>query len=203
MDAIATVPTPVNEPVNDHAPGSPARARLTAQLARLSSDQTRIHQVIAGDHREASGDAVTVVQPHRHAAVLGSYANATHTDVKDAIDAAARAAVPWRDFPFDERAAIFLRAADLLAGPWREIIAAATMLGQSKTAYQAEIDAPCELVDFLRFNVHFARQILSQQPISSRAYGTGSITDHLRGSSTRSPRSTSLPSPETCRPRRP
>jgi 1-pyrroline-5-carboxylate dehydrogenase len=108
-----------------------------------------------------------VVQPHRHAAVLGSYAGATHADVADAIEAAAAAAPMWRELSFDDRAAVFLRAADLLSGPWRETIAAATMLGQSKTAYQAEIDSPCELIDFWRFNVHFARQILADQPVSS------------------------------------
>ncbi len=167
MDAITAVPNPVNEPVHDYAPGSPERARLTVQLSRLSANPTRVHQVIDGWHREATGESVEVVQPHRHAAVLGSYANATHRDVQDAITAADQAAVTWRQLPFDERAAVFLRAADLLAGPWRETLAAATMLGQSKTAYQAEIDTPCELVDFLRFNVSFARQILADQPISS------------------------------------
>ncbi|STZ60932.1 delta-1-pyrroline-5-carboxylate dehydrogenase [Mycolicibacterium tokaiense] len=113
------------------------------------------------------GARVDVVQPHRHQAVLGTLTNAGTAEATAAVDAALAAKEAWADTPFDERAAVFLRAADLLSGPWRETIAAATMLGQSKTAYQAEIDAPCELVDFWRFNVSFARQILAQQPVSS------------------------------------
>ncbi|MGI8459303.1 MAG: L-glutamate gamma-semialdehyde dehydrogenase [Propionibacteriaceae bacterium] len=157
----------MNEPVHDYAPGSPERARLTTQLAALQANPTDIQQVIGGVHRTASGAIENVVQPHRHAAVLGSYANADRSDVSDAIEASAAAAPGWRDLPFDERAAVFLRAADLLSGPWRETIAAATMLGQSKTAYQAEIDSPCELIDFWRFNVAFAAQIMADQPVSS------------------------------------
>ena len=113
------------------------------------------------------GERIDVVQPHRHSATLGTLTNATTADAGAAVEAAMTAKADWAATPFDERAAVFLRAADLLAGPWRETIAAATMLGQSKTAYQAEIDAPCELVDFWRFNVAFARGILAQQPISS------------------------------------
>ncbi len=167
MDALTVVPAPVNEPVHDYAPESPERARLAVALAELQANPTDVRQVIGGVHRTASGSIENVVQPHRHAAVLGSYANADRTDVSDAIDASAAAAPGWRELPFDERAAVFLRAADLLSGPWRETIAAATMLGQSKTAYQAEIDAPCELIDFWRFNVAFAGQILADQPVSS------------------------------------
>jgi len=167
MDAVTVVPAPTNEPVHDYAPGSPERARLSTKLVELVETPTEIHQVIGGVHRTATGRLEEVVQPHRHASVIGSYTNASHADVADAITAAATAAPSWRDLPFDERAAVFLRAADLLAGPWRETLAAATMLGQSKSAYQAEIDCPCELVDFLRFNVHFARQILADQPVSS------------------------------------
>ena len=113
------------------------------------------------------GDRVDVVQPHRHSARLGTFTNADHADAT-AADRRRRCAAKadWEATPFDERAAVFLRAADLLAGPWREKLGAATMLGQSKTAYQAEIDAPCELIDFWRFNVGFARQILAQQPVS-------------------------------------
>jgi 1-pyrroline-5-carboxylate dehydrogenase len=167
MDAVTVVPAPSNEPVHDYAPGSPERSLLRAKLTELADTPTDIHQVIGGEHRTATGTVEEVVQPHRHAAVLGSYANATHADVADAIEAAAAAAPMWRELSFDDRAAVFLRAADLLSGPWRETIAAATMLGQSKTAYQAEIDSPCELIDFWRFNVHFARQILADQPVSS------------------------------------
>jgi len=167
VDAVTVVPVPVNEPVRDHAPGSPERARLEARLAELAANPVDLRQVIGGVRRRASGRVQQVVQPHRHAAVIGQYTEAARGDVVDAVEAACAAGPAWRDLPFDERAAVFLRAADLLAGPWRETLAAATMLGQSKTAYQAEIDAPCELVDFLRFNVHFASQILSEQPISS------------------------------------
>ncbi|MFP5282506.1 MAG: aldehyde dehydrogenase family protein, partial [Actinomycetes bacterium] len=167
MDAVTMVPQPTNEPVHDYAPGSPERSKLKAKLDELARTPTEIQQVIGGVHRTAEGELERVVQPHRHSAVLGSYANATHRDVADAIEAAAVAAPAWRDLSFDDRAAVFLRAADLLSGPWRETLAAATMLGQSKTAYQAEIDVPCELIDFWRFNVHYARQILSDQPISS------------------------------------
>lgn len=167
MDAIVSTPRPVNEPVGTFAPGSAERTRLQAKLAELGSTPTDVHHVIGGEHRRSSGKTINVVQPHRHAAVLGTLTTAEPGDVQDAITAATAAAPAWRALSFEDRAAVFLRAADLLAGPWRETIAAATMLGQSKTAYQAEIDSPCELVDFWRFNVHFARQILADQPISS------------------------------------
>ncbi|MEV6333784.1 L-glutamate gamma-semialdehyde dehydrogenase [Nocardia vinacea] len=167
MDAIVSTPRPANEPVGTFAPGSAERARLRAKLAELAATPTEIHHVIGGEHRRTSGKSIDVVQPHNHAAVLGTLTTAEAGDVEDAIAAASAAAPGWRALSFEDRAAIFLRAADLLSGPWRETIAAATMLGQSKTAYQAEIDAPCELVDFWRFNVHFARQILADQPIST------------------------------------
>jgi len=166
MDAITQVPLPANEPVHDYAPQSPERARLRAELATLAEHPIDLPHVIGGRHRMGDGERVDVVQPHRHAATLGTLTNAVHADATAAIEAAMAARNTWAAMPFDERAAIFLRAADLLAGPWREKIAAATMLGQSKSVYQAEIDAPCELIDFWRFNVAFARQILAQQPIS-------------------------------------
>ncbi|WP_067892204.1 L-glutamate gamma-semialdehyde dehydrogenase [Nocardia vaccinii] len=167
MDAITTVPAPTNEPVHSYAPGTSERTRLRAALNELAANPTEICHVIDGRHRAGTGAAVNVVQPHRHAAVLGTLRLAEAAEAHDAVAAATDAASDWRALPFDERAAVFLRAADLLAGPWRERIAAATMLGQSKTCYQAEIDAPCELVDFWRFNVHFAREILAGQPVSS------------------------------------
>ncbi|MFT4294203.1 MAG: L-glutamate gamma-semialdehyde dehydrogenase [Micropruina sp.] len=176
MDAITVVPNSINEPVHEYAPGSPERARLRVELDRLPANPLDIRQVIGGEHRNAAGPRYNVVQPHRHASVIGSYQEARPSDISDAI-AAARAAAPgWRAMPFDERAAVILRAADLLAGPWRERVAAATMLGQSKTAYQAEIDTPCELVDFWRFNVGFARQLLAEQPISGS--GVWNRTDY-------------------------
>ena len=166
MDAITQVPTPANEPVHDYAPHSPERARLRTELAALGEHPIDLPHVIGGRHRMGDGERVDVVQPHRHAAKLGTLTNAGHADATVAIEAAMAAKSPWAALPFDERAAVFLRAADLLAGPWREKIVAATMLGQSKSPYQAEIDASCELIDFWRFNVAFARQILDQQPLS-------------------------------------
>jgi 1-pyrroline-5-carboxylate dehydrogenase len=176
MDAITDVPMPANEPVHEYAPDSPERTRLVTTLDRLAAAAIDLPHVIGGAHRMGSGERIDVVQPHRHAARLGTLTNATHTDAFAALDAALAAKAEWEATPFDERAAVFLRAADLMSGPWREKLAAATMLGQSKTAYQAEIDAPCELVDFWRFNVAFARQILAQQPISTR--GVWNRTDY-------------------------
>ena len=167
MDARTEVPMPVNEPIHDYAPHSAERARLIAALNELSAAPIDLPHVIGGRHLMGAGERIDVVQPHRHQARLGTLTNADHTDAAAAVEAAMAAKADWAATPFDERAAVFLRAADLLAGPWREKMAAATMLGQSKTAYQAEIDTPCELVDFWRFNVGFARQILAQQPISS------------------------------------
>ncbi|GAA0708627.1 L-glutamate gamma-semialdehyde dehydrogenase [Dactylosporangium roseum] len=166
MDAITFPPAPHNEPVRDYAPGSPERASLAAELGELAGRQVELTTTIDGRQRMGGGDRIDVVQPHNHAHVLGTTANATHQDAKDAVAAALRAAETWRNTPFDERAAILLRAADLLAGPWRDTLNAATMLGQSKTVVQAEIDAACELADFWRFNVHYARQIHAEQPFS-------------------------------------
>jgi 1-pyrroline-5-carboxylate dehydrogenase len=177
FSAITDVPVPTNEPVHEYAPGSPERARLVAELASLNAAQPRdLPHVIGGTHAMGAGERIDVVQPHRHAAVLGTLTNAGHAEATAAVDAALAAKRDWAATPFDERAAVFLRAADLLAGPWREKLAAATMLGQSKTAYQAEIDASCELVDFWRFNVAFARQLMAQQPVSAR--GVWNRTDY-------------------------
>ncbi|MEV8535954.1 L-glutamate gamma-semialdehyde dehydrogenase [Streptomyces sp. NPDC051211] len=177
MDAVTQVPAPVNEPVQSYAPGSPERARLEAQLKQLAENPVDLPMTIGGVKRMGGGERFDVVQPHDHKSVLGTYANATQDDARDAINAALAAAPAWRATSFDDRAAIILRAAELLAGPWREKLAASTMLGQSKTAQQAEIDTPCELVDFWRFNVHFARQILAEQPIANSA-GVWNRSDH-------------------------
>ena len=168
MDAVTNVPAPVNEPVLGYAPGSPERAELERALEDLRAQQIDLPMTIGGRSRMGSGDKTAVVQPHNHRAVLGTLAEATAEDGADAVSAALAAAPAWRELSFDDRAAVFLKAADLLAGPWRQTLNAATMLGQSKTAQQAEIDAACELIDFLRFNVHFARQLLAEQPASSR-----------------------------------
>ncbi|MFI9305862.1 L-glutamate gamma-semialdehyde dehydrogenase [Streptomyces triculaminicus] len=177
MDAVTQVPAPVNEPVHSYAPGSPERARLEAKLKELAANPIDLPMTINGEKRMGGGEPFKVVQPHNHAAVLGTFNNATQQDAQDAIDAALAAAPAWRAMSFDDRAAIILRAAELLAGPWRETLAASTMLGQSKTAQQAEIDTPCELVDFWRFNVHFARQILAEQPVANSA-GVWNRSDH-------------------------
>ena len=164
MDAVTHVPTPTNETVLDYAPGSPERKDLEAALADLGGIRHDLPHTIGGERVAGTGERIEVRQPHAHRKVLGVIRGATKADAAAAIDAAMTAAPAWRDLAFDDRAAILLKAADLLAGPWRARINAATMLGQSKTAYQAEIDAACELVDFWRFNVHFARQIMEEQP---------------------------------------
>jgi 1-pyrroline-5-carboxylate dehydrogenase len=166
MDAITNPPAPVNEPARSYAPGSTERETLAAALRDLAASPAELTMTIDGRQRMAGGQPVAVVAPHHHAHVLGTTGQATPADVEAAIGAALKAAPAWRDLPFDERAAVFLRAADLLSTTWRDTLNAATMLGQSKTAQQAEIDAACELADFLRFNVHFARQILAEQPQS-------------------------------------
>jgi 1-pyrroline-5-carboxylate dehydrogenase len=177
MDAITHPPAPTNEPTLDHAPGSPERAALEAQLKTLSARTINLPATIGGRRRMGGGAEFSVVQPHDHASVLGVGRHATTADAEAAVRAAAKAAPGWRALPFDERAAILLKAADLLAGPWRARLNAATMLGQSKTAWQAEIDSACELIDFWRFNVHYARQILAEQPIAN-AKGVWNRTDH-------------------------
>ncbi|WP_404815979.1 L-glutamate gamma-semialdehyde dehydrogenase [Streptomyces thermolineatus] len=176
MDAVTQVPVPVNELVRTYAPGSAERARLEAALKEVAGGPRELPMTIGGVRRMGGGERVDVVQPHRHAARLGTFAAATVGDARDAVEAALAAAPGWRALSFDDRAAVLLRAADLLAGPWRERMAAATMLGQSKTVQQAEIDTPCELVDFWRFNVHFARQVLAEQPVSSP--GVWNRSDH-------------------------
>ena len=164
MDAVTTPPAPRNEPTLSYAPGSPERASLEKELLRLQQAPVELSATIGGEQRMGGGEEIPVVQPHAHAKLLGTMRNSTKADAQAAVEAAAAAAPAWRDLPFDERAAVFLKAADLLTGPWRDTMNAATMLGQSKTAWQAEIEAACELADFWRFNVHFARQLLAEQP---------------------------------------
>ena len=176
MDAVTAVPVPVNEPGRGYAPGSPERAALQTRLAELAGEHHALTMTVGGQQRHGGGEAVEVVQPHRHASVLGTTHDATGADVQAAVDAALAAAPAWRGASFDDRAAVLLRAADLLAGPWRDTLNAATMLGQSKSVQQAEIDAACELVDFLRFNVAFGRQVLGEQPVSSA--GVWNRMDH-------------------------
>ncbi|HEV2888290.1 MAG TPA: L-glutamate gamma-semialdehyde dehydrogenase [Jatrophihabitans sp.] len=176
MDAVTQIPTPRNEPVLEYRPGSAERAALTGKLAELAAEPVEISCVIGGERRMGSGRPGQVVQPHRHSHVLGTYHNAGQQEALDAIAAAKAAAPAWQALSYDDRAAIFLRAADLLAGPWRATLNAATMLGQSKTAVQAEIDSACELIDFWRFNVAFGAKLLQEQPVSSA--GVWNRLDH-------------------------
>ncbi len=167
MDAVTNVPAPVNEPVKTYAPGSPERSALEAKIKELGGETIDLTQTIGGEQRPGGGNPIEVVEPHNHRHTLGTLHNSTDDDVRRAIEAAREAAPAWRALSFDDRAAIILKAADLLAGPWRSTINAATVLGQSKNPLQAEIDAACELIDFWRFNVHYARQLLTEQPGSS------------------------------------
>jgi 1-pyrroline-5-carboxylate dehydrogenase len=177
VDAVTQVPTPANEPVLSYAPGSAERATLEERLKELATaEPIELTATIGGQTRMAGGPAFDVTMPSDHAHVLGRANAATEEDASAAIEAAMQAAPEWAAMSFDDRAAIFLRAADLLAGPWRTTLNAATMLGQAKTVQQAEIDAACELIDFWRFNVGFARDILANQPISSR--GVWNRTDY-------------------------
>ncbi|PKW27148.1 L-glutamate gamma-semialdehyde dehydrogenase [Phycicoccus duodecadis] len=177
MDAVTHVPTPVNETVLDYAPGSPERASLEVALAELGSVQHELPHTIGGRRVMGGGRRFEVRRPDARRTVLGVSKSATKADAATAVEAATAAAPGWRELSFDDRAGILLKAADLLAGPWRARLNAATMLGQSKTAYQAEIDATCELVDFWRFNVHFARQILEEQP-PANSRGVWNRSDH-------------------------
>ena len=167
MDAVSRTPVPANEPVRQYQPGSHERAVLESKIKELAGQRAELTMTIAGNQQMARGELIDVVQPHNKAHVLGQLGNATNVDVAAAIYAAKQAAPAWRALSFDDRAAIFLKAADLLAGPWRATLNAATMLGQSKSPFQAEIDAACELIDFWRYNVHFARRMLSEQPESA------------------------------------
>jgi 1-pyrroline-5-carboxylate dehydrogenase len=177
MDAATTVPIPRNEPVRSYAPGSAERASLEARLKEIESGgPIDLTLTVAGEQVSGEGEPIPVVEPHRHSAVLGYTWNATSSQVSRAVDACLDAAPSWRALSFDDRAAVFLKAADLLAGPWRDAVNASTMLGQSKTCYQSEIDAACELVDFWRFNAHFGERILAEQPES--APGVWNRFDH-------------------------
>ena len=147
--AISKVPTPVNEPVKSYAPGSPERASLKSTLETMASTQTDMPLVIDGKDVR-TGKLGKAVMPHRHAHVLGEFHQGGAAEVQSAIDAALRAQNDWAALPWEARASVFLKAADLLAGPYRDVLNAATMLGQSKTCHQAEIDSACELIDFLR-----------------------------------------------------
>ena len=165
-NGIFHVPDPRNEPVLGYTSGSPERTALQQALASMGGETIEITPRIGGKPVRTKQIGKALV-PHDHRRVLATWHKAGAREVERAIVAAREAWGPWSRMPWEERAAIFLKAADLLAGPWRARINAATMLGQSKTCHQAEIDSACELIDFFRFNVHFAEQIYRQQPASS------------------------------------
>ena len=164
--AIALPPEPRNEPVKDYAPGSPERAELQQRLHELERDRIEIPLVIGGKDVKTD-ETFEAVMPHRKSHVLADVHAGGQAEVEQAIEAARKARHDWARTPWEERAAIFLRAAELLSGPWRATVNAATMLNQSKTAHQAEIDAACELTDFFRFNVEFMTRIYKEQPQSA------------------------------------
>ena len=180
MNADAHVPPPTNEPVLDYAPGRPERATLRAHLDAMAAERLDLPLIIDGKQVRTSKQG-NAVMPHAHEHVLARFHMAGPAEVQSAIDAAVRAQPAWAALPQTARAAVFLRAAELLATRYRPIVNAATMLGQSKTAHQAEIDAVCELVDFLRYNVHFAERILAEQPVSSPGIWNLSDTRPLEG----------------------
>lgn len=163
---VYNVPEPVNEPVKQYAPGSTEKAELEAKLKEMKSEQIEIPMFIGGEEVR-SGNLVPISPPHDHQHILGNYHQGDKSHVEQAIEAAMAAKKEWANMDWEHRASIFLKAADLLAGPYRQAINASTMLGQSKNAFQAEIDAACELIDFLKFNVKYMTEIYKQQPESA------------------------------------
>jgi len=164
-NAFAHVPHPINEPILGYAPGSPERSSLKKVLAEMAAETVDVPLIIGGNEVR-TGNLADAVQPHAHKKVLGRFHRASQKEVQAAIDSAVAAQRDWARMPQAARSAVFLKAADLLATKYRPVLNAATMLGQSKTAHQAEIDSACELIDFLRWNVHFAERILEEQPFS-------------------------------------
>ena len=174
-DGRFNVPTPVNEPIKGYAPGSPERAGLEGRIDAMAKERVEAPCVIGG-RDVTTGDTFVARAPHRHDLELADVHAAGRDEVQQAIDAALAAKHDWSRMPFEHRCSVFLRAADLLAGSWRDTVNAATILNQSKSVQQAEIDAACELIDFLRFNVAFAQQVYEQQPAS--VPGEWNRTDH-------------------------
>jgi 1-pyrroline-5-carboxylate dehydrogenase len=167
FSGVRRVPPPVNEPVKTYAPGSPEKAALKARLKQMASERVEIPIVIGGEEFR-TGQLGKAVMPHDHSHVLAEFHKASPELVARAIESCKAAQREWANWPWEDRAAVFLKAAELLAGPWRATLNAATMLGQSKTVHQAEIDAACELIDFYRFNPFFAQELYEQQPLSDR-----------------------------------
>lgn len=164
-NGLSRAPNPVNEPVRGYAPGSPERASVKAELARQSTEQVEATPIIGGK-AITTGDTAPMVMPHDHRHQLGVFHKAGAQQVADAITAAEGARADWAALPWEQRASVFLRAAALLRGPWRDRLNVATMLGQSKTVHQAEIDSACELIDFWCFNAQYLTEIMADQPIS-------------------------------------
>jgi len=165
-DGVFSPPSPLNEPVKGYAPGSAERSSISAKLDEMAGEEWTLPNVINGEHL-TEGDRVNVIMPHDHQHVIGHFHLADASTIDSAFDAANKAHAEWAAMSWEDRAAVFLKAAELLAGSWRDEMNASTMLGQSKTVHQAEIDAACELIDFWRYNVHFARQIYAEQPSST------------------------------------
>jgi len=175
FSASRRVPLPINEPVRSYAPGSPERLRIETRLTMTASERLEIPLVIGGQ-RVRTGKTRQVVMPCDHRHVLADCHMAGPRHVAQAIAAATAAQRDWGAWPWEDRLAVFLKAADLLATIWRDRVNAATMLGQAKTVYQAEIDSACELIDFWRFNAHFAAELYAEQPLSSA--GVWNQMDH-------------------------
>ena len=165
-NASFNVPAPVNEPIKSYAPGTPERAEVESTLTEMAGSQIEIPLIIGGEEIR-TGNTATSVMPHDHGHVLATYHQGDADTVAKAADAAKAAERDWQAMPWEHRASIFLKAADLLAGPWRQRVNGSTMLGQSKNVFQAEIDAACELIDFWRFNAQYMQEIYEDQPISS------------------------------------
>ncbi len=164
-NAYFKVPDPINEPVFTYKPGSSEREALKKALKELQSQEIEIPLIIGGEEIK-TGDLAEIRVPHNHSKLLGKYHKASSKQVNQAIEAALEARKEWAEMPWEHRASIFLKAAELLAGPWRAKINAATMLGQSKVAHQAEIDSACELIDFWRFNTYYMSELMADQPYS-------------------------------------
>ncbi len=169
LSAQRRVPPALNDLNHTYAPGTPERAELKSRLSAMSAETIDIPVIIGGkEHR--TGLTSSVVMPHKHGHVLGTWHKATPELVHKAVASALEARREWASWPFEDRAAVFLRAAELLTTSWRQTLNAATMLGQSKTAFQAEIDSASEMVDFFRFNAAFAQELLGEQPVSSHSF---------------------------------
>lgn len=175
LGARRRVPVAVNEPIRSYAPGTPERAALKARLASMAGEHVEIPVIVNGKEYR-TGDTAPVVMPHAHQQVLGTWHKATPELVQQAIEASSAAREEWSRWAWEDRAAVFLRAAELLSTTWRDTLNAATMLGQSKTAFQSEIDAACELIDFFRFNCAYAEDLYGEQPLSEK--GVWNQTDY-------------------------